>query len=176
MTIRILCYSLTGNTRHVAEDLGRALDAPVHLMEAPGPEKPGLWSILKLGFRVLTRARAKVRVPEIDWAASETLILGGPVWMGRLSVPMRTWLETRPALPDRVALLITSGSAERPETLIEEVTKLTGRVPVAVLHVPEAAVKAGDFAQPVASFCRKVLGRSEREVADAPQPEREMAE
>ena len=69
-----------------------------------------------------------------------------------------------------------SGSAERPETLIEEFTKLTERVPVAVLHVPEAAVKAGDFAQPVASFCREVLGRSEREVADAPQPDREMAE
>jgi hypothetical protein len=81
---------------------------------------------------------------------------------------MRTWLETRPALPDRVALLITSGSAERPETLIEEFTRLTGRVPVAVLHVPEAAVKAGDFAQPVASFCREVLGRSERGAADGP--------
>lgn len=155
MTTQVLAYSLTGNSRKVAQDVARALAADYHEITAPGPARPGFWSILRLGFAALFHREARITVPQVDWAGAGLVVLATPVWAGRVSVPMRQWLEGRPPLPARVAFIVTSGSPERPDAVFDELVRLAGRSPVATLHLSEAALKAPGYAAAVDAFCRE---------------------
>ena len=158
MTIRILGYSLTGNTAAVWNRVASELGAETHRISAPGPAKPGLLSILRLGFSALTGRRTRIEVPEVAWADCDLLILGCPVWAGRVASPMRQWLMQRPDLPKKVALIVTSGNPARPEAVFDELHHLTGRRPIATLHLGEAQVKSGDYDAAVHQFCAEVTG------------------
>ena len=156
MTTEVLAYSLTGNTRRVAGDVAAGLGAQLHEIAAPGPAKPGLWAILRLGFAAIFHRRSQITVPPVDWAGADLLVLATPVWAGRVSVPMRQWLETGPALPARVALVVTSGDPRRPDAVFAEFARLTGRDPVATLHLGEAALKGDSYAHAVGSFVQAI--------------------
>lgn len=156
MTTRLLCYSLTGHTRSVAREIADRIGAVPYEIDAPGPAKPGMWSIVRLAFTALFHRPQSIRVPDINWADGDLLIIGTPVWAGRVSSPVRAWLDRRPALPDRVAFLVTSGDPRRPDDVFRELARLTGRVPVAELHVSEAMLTAGDTGPAIAEFCGRL--------------------
>lgn len=158
MAIRILCYSLTGNTGTLARRVGSELGAELHEIRADGPAKPGLWGILRLAFVTLTGRKARIEVPDVDWASSDLLILAAPVWAGHVAAPMRTWLRGRPDLPDHVALIVTSGDPKRPNGMIAEFSDLAGRAPSAVLHQGEDLVRSGAYGPAVEAFCAALGG------------------
>lgn len=161
MTIRILCYSLTGNTGTLARQVAAELGAELHEIRADGPAKPGiwgLWGILRLAFVTLTGRKSRIEVPDVEWAGSDLLILAAPVWAGHVAAPMRTWLRGRPDLPDRVALIVTSGDPNRPDGMIAEFSDLAGRTPSAVLHQGEALVRSGAYGPAVGVFCAALGG------------------
>lgn len=161
MTIRILCYSLTGNTGTLACRVAEDLEAELYDIRADGPAKPGiwgLWGILRLAFVTLTGRKARIEVQDVDWAGSDLLILAAPVWAGHVAAPMRTWLRGRPNLPDQVALIVTSGDPNWPDGMIAEFSDLAGRTPSAVLHQGEALVRSGAYGPAVEVFCAALGG------------------
>lgn len=159
MAIRILGYSLTGNTATIWGPVASNLGAETYRISAPGPAKPGLLSILRLGFGALTGRRTRIEVPDIAWEESDLLILACPVWAGRVATPMRQWLMRGPVLPQNIALIVTSGNPDRPDAVFDELCRLTGHRPIATLHLGEAQVKSGDYDAVVSQFCTEVAER-----------------
>jgi hypothetical protein len=67
---------------------------------------------------------------------------------------MRCYLEGRPPLPPRVALVMTSASDGFPDKAFHEFATLCGRDVAARLHVPEKQVKAGGIDDALTAFVK----------------------
>lgn len=151
MTCRILLYSFSDRALTVGEGLAWELGAQLHTIDTPAPE-PGIWSALKSGIYGLLSRGTPVDVPDQPWHRSDLLILGTPVWGGRVSRPMRQFLATHPELPERVAFLVTSSDGAYPKAVVEEMSKLCGQEPVAVLHVCDQQVNDGSWHRRMEQF------------------------
>lgn len=159
MRIEILSFSMTGNTAKVCDAVADHMNArhrSIHIPQGGGK----LWQILRLGFSTLMRRSIEVDVPDVDFSATDVLVLGAPVWAWRVAVPMRSFLKTGPNLPNKLALVLTSGSESYPEKVFAEFGKLAGKSPIATLHVSEAQAKADNFAEIVARFCAQIATES----------------
>ena len=155
MVAAIVVYSNTGNTRRVAEAVGKSLAVPVASLLAP-MVKPTPWAVLRLGFATLFGGTTPVQLQGANPAGAELVVLAAPVWAGRLSVPMRSWLATHPALPERVALVMTGGAPTVSPNAFADFASHAGRKPVATFYASEAEVKAGTFTAACEAFCRKL--------------------
>ncbi|MCA0869629.1 hypothetical protein LCL97_02210 [Seohaeicola saemankumensis] len=157
MAKQIIYYSMTGNTKRVCQQLAAQLDCSAEGILAPFEGKPGLLKILKLGYFALTRRKTRITAPSVRTAANDMLILGAQVWAGTLSTPMREFLATGPVLPDRVALVLTSGDPKYPAQAFDEFARLVGQRPVACLHVSEAEAKSDSFGSKLDEFRAALL-------------------
>lgn len=157
MATVIVFYSLTGRTRKVCAALVERLGAEVAEIEAP-KVRPGVWSMVRWGWAAMRDRRTLIqaRVPAFD--TGDTVILAAQVWAGRVSVPMRSWLDTAPPLPERVALVLTSGDKRFPQAAFDRFAMLTDRAPVARLHVSRADADAGLFTPQIDAFCKALEG------------------
>lgn len=153
MPAQIIYYSLTGHTGRVCQDLAARLGCGADAIHAPFAGRGGLWSVLRVGWAVLTGRRGGISAPEVRASGDDLLVLGGQVWMGKLSSPLQSFLEGQPALPRRVALVLTSGDPACPDKVFAEFARLTGQPPVATLHVSAKDAKAGQFDDSLAAFC-----------------------
>ncbi|MGI3166092.1 flavodoxin family protein [Pseudooceanicola sp. 200-1SW] len=158
MTCRILLYCDDGSTLKVGEELAWELGAQLHEIEASTPEE-GMWSRMKTGLFALLSRNLTIDVPDQPWDRSDLLILGAPIWQGRSARPLRQWLESQPALPERVAFLLTSDDSGYPAEAVEDLTALTGHKPVAVLHLGRGDLTSGAWKGPVEHFLDQCVVR-----------------
>ena len=152
MAKQIIYYSMTGNTKRVCQQLAAQLGCDAESIRAPFEGKPGLLKILKLGYFALTRRKTRITAPAVTTSADDIVILGAQIWAGTLSTPMREFLTTDPILPDRVALVLTSGDPKYPTQAFDEFARLVGQSPVARLHVSEAEAKSDSFGKKLDEF------------------------
>lgn len=154
----VVVHSVTGNTLGVAEAVARELGA--ELVRIRGRREPtGVIGIVTSGFQALTKRPTKIDYETKPWGTFDLVILAAPVWAGRVSVPMRSFLmKEGQALPPRVALVMTSGQEAHPDPAFHDFEAAAGHHPVATLHVPEKMAKAGDYAERVSLFCGDCAG------------------
>ncbi|QOL80721.1 flavodoxin family protein [Pseudooceanicola spongiae] len=151
MTCRILLYSKVGNTLKVGEELAWQLGAQLHEIETPEVED-GFRARLRQKLSSVLSKQPQVYASDQPWASSDLLILGTPATSGRAAEPLRQWLATKPALPERVALLITSDEAQCPKSVIDDMSRLIGRTPVAVLYASKSELATGAWKSRLSPF------------------------
>ena len=143
-TALIVYYSRTGHTAALAGRLGEALDAQVERLE-PLPRRPRSRFAPRAGWfsrvwaRVETwtgRARAirPVRFSPADYAV---VLIGCPVWAGRVPPPVRQWIcDHRDDLPPHVGFF-ASCTDDRAETMYSDLARRCNRPPLATMTVPQ---------------------------------------
>lgn len=151
MTCRILLYSKVGNTLKVGEELAWELGAQLHEIETPDTED-GFRARLRQKLTSILTKQPQVYASDQPWGSSDLLILGTPACAGRAAHPLRQWLATKPALPERVALLITADESHCPKSVIEDVTRLIGRSPIAVLYASKSELATGAWKSRLSQF------------------------
>ena len=118
----VLCvyYSRTGNTKRVMEEIARALDAEVAEL-TDGVDRSGVGGWLRSGLDAVRRSSPKVKF-KAKWPVSDyrLVIVGTPVWAGRCSAPVRSFLKKYGQHLRRAAYLITRGSDVRYEEVFEQ--------------------------------------------------------
>lgn len=118
----VLCmyYSRTGNTKRAMEEIARALDAELVELE-DGVDRSGAKGWLRSGLDAVRRSSPKVKYKS-KWPLSDyrLVIVGTPVWAGRCSAPVRSFLKKHGQHLRRVAYLITRGSDVRYEEVYEQ--------------------------------------------------------
>lgn len=154
----IVCYSLSGKTRKVCEEIAGITGAPLHELSTGGPG-PGPLGMVVWSMRTVFGAAPRVEAPEdLDLAAADWAVLAAPLWVGKPALPMTAWLDTRPALPERVGFVITSGSDKRPEGAFGQFGAAAKRKPTATLHLPEGRVGKSSAESEIAAFCDAMTG------------------
>ena len=112
----ILCiyYSRTGNTKKAMEEIASALDAElVELRD--GVDRSGWKGWLRCGRDAVRKTTVSLRPFETAQALGDyrLVILGTPVWAGRESSVMRSFLKDHGAELKHAAYVITRSSAAR---------------------------------------------------------------
>jgi len=138
--ILVVYYSMSGHTGRLAEDVARRCGADLEPIREVRPRAGAtgaaraLWDVL--AKRHVALRRGQRRPVEYDLVA-----LGTPVWAGRVSAPMRSWIDDhRQALPE-VAFFCTAGGAGT-ERVFRQMRELCRREPVATLAVTERELGA----------------------------------
>ena len=142
--VLVAYYSRSGVTeglaRRLAGRLGADLDPvqPKATYAGAGGFRKGVWQSL---FR---------SAPPVDFQKDpggyDIVILGSPVWAGRLSPPMRSYLKRCRGRIGAVAGFWVSGSGLPYKAVADEIERLAGRTLLASadFHEPEVAADAGE--------------------------------
>jgi len=144
-------YTRSGNSRSVAEEIARAVGgADVEEIRDTVVREGlrGYWRSFLDGMfaRTTTLAASGRRVSDYD-----LVIVGGPVWVGAPSSPVRTWLRMHASELHAVAFFLTHGGSAR-DKVLATLAKVVGRSPVAVLSVREREVGTSEASAMISAF------------------------
>jgi flavodoxin len=145
-------YSLTGNTRIVAQALAGALGADTEELVSKTRGK----GMGRLVLQTLLRTRARIGAIRNDAALYDLVVVGTPVWARNMSGPVRTYLEQNKNKFKSVAFFCTYGGSGS-EKALKTMEKLCGMPAVGKLDILERDVKSTEYAADVKRFAAKLL-------------------
>ncbi len=124
----VLCvyYSRTGNTRKVMKTIAAALDA--ELVElSDGVDRKGVRGWLRSGLDAVKRDCPRTHSFETERKLENyrLVIVGTPVWAGRCSSVVRSFLKQRGGELSRVAYVLTRSSEHRSEEVYRQMDLYT---------------------------------------------------
>lgn len=154
--ILIVYFSRTGVTETVARELARGLGADLEPL-TPDRSYPGAGGFLRGVFESLRRVSPPIasgRNPQ-DYAL---VVIGSPVWAGRLAPPVRTWLRRHRGHFRDLAAFCTSGSGAANAQLFQEIETLSEAFLRHTLSLSQGDVQSGR-AQPRIDQWRVDLAR-----------------
>ena len=119
----ILCvyYSRTGHTEKLMREIAQELNCEIVKLD-DGVDRSGLKGWLRSGLQAMSRRLPAVKPPETALPLSiyDLVIIGTPVWAGRCSAPVRSFLREHGEELRRVAYVITRGSDVRYEEVYDQ--------------------------------------------------------
>lgn len=119
----ILClyYSRTGTTETLIREIAQELGCEMVRLE-DGVDRSGLGGWLRSGMQAMSRRLPPVKKPKTSLPLSvyDLVIIGTPVWAGRCSAPVRSFLMEYGEELRRVAYVITRGSEAHYEEVFEQ--------------------------------------------------------
>lgn len=151
-TVLVVFYSETGHTRDVAEALDKALDATLEPLAAPAlAGRTGFWMFCWRAIGALAGRGAVIDAPQHDPAGFDLVVLASPVWAGRLSTPMRGYLERFGRRCHRVAFVTTQSSANATGAM-KDFVRLAGSSGVGRLSLSDTDRRSHRDAKLIADF------------------------
>ena len=119
----ILCvyYSRTGRTEALMQEIAQELGCELVKLE-DGVSRSGFVGWLRSGMQAMARKIPPVQKPETKLPLSEydLVIIGTPVWAGRCSAPVRSFLLQFGEELKEAAYVITRGSDVRYEEVFDQ--------------------------------------------------------
>ena len=118
----ILYYSLTGNTKASCEALQEALRADIVEIKDL-VNRSGRWGFFKTAIGSLLGMHTKIEPENPDLSSYPNIILGSPIWTGKLSMATRTLIDKNSFEGKKVVIFTTTNAG----TLMTVNTNLLGR-------------------------------------------------
>jgi len=110
----ILYYSLTGNTKAGCEALQKELGASI--VEIKDLKKrSGKWGFFKTAIGSLVGKHTKIEPEKLDLRGYQNIILGSPIWTGKLSMAIRTVIDRNRFDGQKVIIYTTTNAFEKEE-------------------------------------------------------------
>ena len=134
MSKLLIYYSLSGNGDAVADAL-KAKGYEIRKVEPNKvPPKKFFFQILQCGFNAGRRYCEPLKNYDADVSAYDEIVIGSPVWNGRLSCPINTVLKDTDLKGKKVTFVLYSGSGEakKAEEQIHAILK-----DAVIIHVKE---------------------------------------
>jgi len=127
----VLSYSLSGNNEALAAGIAEALQATHIRIAESKTRKTGT-----IFFDVLF-GKVPVVSPTINFEDYDLVILVGPVWIGHVATPFRSYLKQLNGVLNKYVYVSLCGGADGQNTkLVDELTERVGKEPLAVIEFP----------------------------------------
>jgi len=131
MKTLIVSYSLTGNNAMLARHLGGALGADVEELVV----ERGMGNFALALDAMFTRAPA-IAAPGHDPADYDLIVCAGPIWMGKIASPIRSYVKHHASSLKRVAFICICGGALGTNPKVPaQLERLTTSRPIAVTQL-----------------------------------------
>ena len=159
---KVLClyYSRSGNTRKAMTEIAGALDAElVEIRDSADRSGWGGW--LRCGMDSMRKTTQAVTGVEtkLPLESYDLVILGTPVWAGRCSSVMRSFLKSYGKNLHKVAFVITRGSEGRYERVFDHMDLYTAEPHLAAVSLRSGSVGYIFWQEDFLRQVREVLGR-----------------
>jgi len=146
----VVSYSLTGNTRQIAEAIASARDADLEAIEdsferdtGPGRFRSAAEGLLGL--------RSSITPPKRYVSEYDLVVVGTPIWAARLSSPVRSYLNQQRGSLRRVAFFCTMGGIGG-KWAFYDMAKICGQRPMARLIIREKQLNTSVAEDKIARF------------------------
>lgn len=123
-------YSLTGNTARVARDLAARLGADLESIQDRG-HGSGFIGSIQAAYHAWRGRPATIGAARHDPANYDLIIVGTPVWVGRMTPAVRAYLQANREKFHDVAFFVTSGGTDVAK-LAPAMQAVAGRAAIAV--------------------------------------------
>lgn len=154
--ILIAYYSMTGNTQQLSRELRAQLGNGVDEERIREPrERRGLIGTLRSTCDVMLRREPSILPPAHLPGDYDLLVLGGPLWAGRLAGPVRAYARQYGTAASRVAFFCTQGGSD-PAPAFAELQRLCHRAPRATLAINRDDLAPTRHARALRHFIRSV--------------------
>lgn len=141
MKTLIVFYSNTGNTLKLAKVLADKLESET-LEIKDRRNRKGLIGFLRAGFDAITSNVTIIEDFNLKFADYDLVIIGTPIWAGRLTPAIRTFLIGNSEVLPKVAFFATHGGGGSSKALIQ-MEELVGKEPLACLSIEKSSFKDG---------------------------------
>lgn len=156
--ILLVCYSRTGNTRLVAEELARLTGWPLALINDSQP-RAGMAGDLRCMVDAFFKTCPPFHYQGPDLDGFDHVVLLTPVWMKGLAAPLRAFLGEYDLSDKRVSVICTQGGRGG-FNAVEEIATLTRQIPSPVQILLQSEVLGGLSPQRLEDFVVQVLASS----------------
>jgi len=152
----IVYYSRTDATKKVAEAISKLLSSDIERI-IDKKNRLGMMSYLFAGRDASRKRLTEIEDIKFDPAQYDLAIIGTPVWASTVSAPVRTYLAKHGEKLGRTAFFCTCGG--RKGNVFEEMERLCGKKPLAVLELTQAEVEKGKHLQKTRVFVEDMSAR-----------------
>lgn len=137
----LVYYSRSGYTRRVAQALALASGADLEELR-PVRDYAGPWGYLRAAGAALLRHRPALQPLRHRPADYATVLVGLPVWAGRIAAPVRSFVAEHGAACRRLGAFCTMGGRGG-EAALDALARLAGQPLVARLVLTDREIEAG---------------------------------
>lgn len=141
MKILVVYYSRSGVTRLVAENIAKTIGADVEEIE-DRENRRGVSGFLRCGYEAMFNKLTKIGELKADVSAYDLVVVGSPIWAGRLAPPATTFLKKYQAQVRSLALFLTHADEHnRYDNVLTFMEKAAGQKSVRSLSLTSSAAK-----------------------------------
>ena len=158
--VLVAYVSRTGHTRVLAESIARAVGADLEEIRDP-TDRSGIAGWLRSGLEAGLGASTEIERPRHDPSRYEAVIVGGPVWNGSVSSPVRTYLWVERGRLPAVAFFTSFGAIGAGRAL-GQMEAVARKRPVATAAFREIETAAGVPRERIRAFAATVRRGLER--------------
>jgi flavodoxin len=151
----VIYFSRTGRTRRIALEIARALDAESEQIEE-SRSRLGFFGYWRSGREAYRELPAPIAPCTHDPASYELVVLGTPIWAGKMSSPLRAYIDAHAGSFRRVAFFCTHGGSSAAH-VFAAIAALCGAQPAATLAVTEREIKADAYAEKLQQFVARLV-------------------
>jgi len=155
--ILVVFHSRTGTTRRVAQAIADSLKADIEEI-VDRKQRTGLFGYLGAGRDAMRRRLTPIGEPARDPSGYDLVIVGTPIWVGRMSSPVRSYLDRHRGRFAAAGFFCTCGGRNNEGALFADMAEVSGCAPRAVLVVTDAEEAKGAEWARVRTFEESVAG------------------
>ena len=152
--VLLVFYSRTGYTAGIAQDLANAGGWDVEQIH-DRHSRLGAWGFVRSLFDVLLGRRPAIQPTAKNPEDYALVVLGAPVWMGKLSAPIRTYIARQRARFGQIAFYCTYGGRGAQQAA-SQCAALAGRPLAATLAITDVEIDLGRYWDKLSEFQRQI--------------------
>lgn len=149
-------FSRTGRTHRIALEIARMLNADVERIEE-SRSRAGFFGYWRSGREAYLELPVRTEPSTHDPSGYDLVVLGTPVWAGRMSSPIRAYVNAHAGCFRRVAFFCTHGGTSA-QKVFAALARTCGTEPLATLAVTEREIKVGAYADKLHKFVQRLAG------------------
>lgn len=150
----IAYYSMTGKTRKIADEIRSTIGADFEEIREP-KTRHGVGGMLRAFYDAIVRREPPIEPITRNPVDYDLLVLGGPVWAGRMAAPVRTYAHRYGAQAHQVAFFCTEGGRGAQQAFAE-LEKFCQHAPSATLVVDAGHLEPLAHQDALRHFARSV--------------------
>jgi flavodoxin len=155
----VMYYSRDGNTKHVANDIVYHTGASVIRVKDENPRKGALgW--ISAGRDAMQKSLTSISYPSLALDKSDVLIMGSPIWAGKITPAIRTLVKELPLVKEKpIGIYVTHAASEPQEEALNEFELLLTRKGYKVIAKESICAKNKPIIirRKIQSFCARMM-------------------